>query len=808
VTHEFVGSRLHSLTRGVIIMPVVVAPYVARGALCRTVSMSTFHAALVANASALAMDVSLRARGGASFARLSDDATPCGDDDANADSYANATMDDDGMHRGFTLVATMSSVRGAMEVRVVREDVDGSFARDVALGSMPTTSDDGSMRDDGSFTFRIAVPSRTTTTTTTTTINSHGASPSALESSSSFVESIVFLETSGIEDAFARVTSMSIERDVDDERNGNTTTTTTTTTGIIDDEVMTFDANDTTSGADETSADAMTLAAEALAQALAAQQSAANANVPPISATIDGGDTFALLWVLLAALVGVVLCGVGFAYARVRQRAAMQRAAEARTKKSDADADARNAKTKKKNDDNDDVGVASRAETRVTTNAAPRAHANALGSYHYRGALPPLFAHMNSLSLSRRSSAERQARVERLDSLGIVAAALVDGTDDAMVNARGDDAVTLDVNRTVDSEENHRVALDIDSSRSFADDADALDADEGRDVDDTFGFACGQGERESKVAMTASEIANEIAELKNSLIADEGDDEDDVEDAFAMISSQEFDRYVQVFEKLGSGSSSSVFSATWHAQQVALKCFTDAADDASNVQKEIDIMRSINHPSIVKIYAACTSPLCLLLELVHGGSLHEVLHCSYAGRSVALAEKAAVKIARDIADAMAYLHELKPHKIIHRDLKPHNVLIEKDSFRAVLADFGVSRAVRTSLKTERIGAGTVNYMAPCLFTDGKATEKVDVYSFAMILYETCTGIIPWKGKHPMAVASLVTSGKRPALSSTFNVSDDIVALIKECWHGDPAARPTFRAITSRLDAHACISGRL
>ena len=469
-------------------MPVVVAPYVARGALCRTVSMSTFHAALVANASALAMDVALRARGGASFARLSDDATPCCDDDANADSYANATMNDDGMHRGFTLVATVSSVRGAMEVRVVREDVDGSFARDVALGSMPTTSDDGSMRDDGSFTFRIAVPSRTTTT-----INSHGASAPA--SASSFVESIVFLETSGIEDAFARVTSMSIERDVDDERDGNTTTTTTTTTttmpGIIDDEVMTFESNDTTSGADETSTDAMTLAAEALARALAAQQSAANANAPPISATIGGGDTFDFLWVLLAALVGVVLCGVGFAYARVRQRAAMQRVAEARTKKSDADADATNAKTKKKNDD-DDVGVASRAETRVNTNAAPRAHASALGSYHYRGALPPLFAHMNSLSLSRRSSAERQARVERLDSLGVVAAALVDRPDEAMVNARDDDAVTLDVNRTVDSEENHRVALDIDSSRSFADDADVLDADEGRDVDDTFGFACGK----------------------------------------------------------------------------------------------------------------------------------------------------------------------------------------------------------------------------------------------------------------------------------------------------------------------------
>jgi serine/threonine protein kinase len=289
--------------------------------------------------------------------------------------------------------------------------------------------------------------------------------------------------------------------------------------------------------------------------------------------------------------------------------------------------------------------------------------------------------------------------------------------------------------------------------------------------------------------MTAAAFAREIGQ---SL---------EVEDtSFTFVTSDEFERYVQVFEKLGSGGHSTVYSAKWNDRQVALKIMHDDCDRIT-LQSEIEIMRAVNHPSIVKIYGACSLPMCLMLQIVHGGSLHEVLHCSTIGEAP-LAEDKTLGIARDIASAMTYLHELSP-KIIHRDLKPQNILIEQDTLRAILSDFGVSRAVRTSLSPNSLGAGTVNYMAPELFEDGRADEKVDVYSFAMILCETLTGKQPWKGIQPVRIASRVLGDSeetsRPPLPS--NVSEFTTDLVRACWHRDPNLRPSFRQILTALDRH-------
>ena len=455
-------------------MPVaVVAPYIAsNGALCAGVTVSTFHAALVANASSRGVDVALRPSGGAAFARVSDDATAC-DASSNASSSVDgvdASVANGDMRDGFTFVATVTGVRGAMDVRVVREDVNATFARDASIGAMSNANATTTT------TIRVSVPSRRGMATTPVMTKTENAS------STTYVESIVFLETSGVEDAFARVTSMSIERDA-----------TTTSSGAIDDEMVTWETNETTTvrdgggggGGNNNASDAaaaMTLAAEALAAALANASGVANGigrasgaadDAPQISATIDGGDTFVMLWVLLAALACVIVCGALCAYLRRRQRAE-----ETRAKTSAAAADAAARSKRNENKSKQQTTESEHARGHREGDLGTRANAHALASHRYRGTgtLPPLFAHMNALSLSRQQSSGRQARVERLDSLGVAAAALVDRAD-APIEAHddGDGAVTLDVNRTVDSEENHRVALDIDSSRAFA--ADDVDVD-------------------------------------------------------------------------------------------------------------------------------------------------------------------------------------------------------------------------------------------------------------------------------------------------------------------------------------------
>ena len=119
--------------------------------------------------------------------------------------------------------------------------------------------------------------------------------------------------------------------------------------------------------------------------------------------------------------------------------------------------------------------------------------------------------------------------------------------------------------------------------------------------------------------MTAADLVKEVTDLvKEEKIGQA--------DKFAYISSDDFEKYVHIFEKLGSGGHSTVYSAKWRDRHVAAKIMHDLEDRAT-LQSEIEIMRSIDHPSIVKIYGACLSQNCLLMQIVHGGSLHELLHC-------------------------------------------------------------------------------------------------------------------------------------------------------------------------------------
>lgn len=469
--------------------------------------------------------------------------------------------------------------------------------------------------------------------------------------------------------------------------------------------------------------------------------------------TIPESASFALLWSLLGAF-GAILIAVA-CYVYVRRRRNLGEKVES-TKTGEIGA-----------------GTTSTLEDLNTTispiKSTMRRRATPTKSRHVTGEAP-IFAH---------STAFARGAVSRVDSLG----AALRREDSLAENGKH---VTLHVNRTQDSEEFHQHALEI-NERSDAYDTATSDCEY-------------EYQEEQHVELTAGDFANEIMRASSYPIERKASECRD--DTFRFISNDELDRYVQVIERLGAGGHSSVYMAKWGERQVALKMLHD--ENASSMQSEIEIMRAIDHPNIVKIFGACQSPACLILQIVHGGSLYEVLHCSPNRRGVGLAEDKALPIARDIASAMTYCHELTP-KIIHRDLKPQNVLIEQETLRAYLADFGVSRQVSTRLNTNSYGAGTVNYMAPELFGDERADEKVDVYSFAMILYETLTGKQPWVGLNAVRIASILlenaTETSRPALppSAELNLRASTLELIQKCWRFDPRSRPSFREILTELE---------
>jgi serine/threonine protein kinase len=138
--------------------------------------------------------------------------------------------------------------------------------------------------------------------------------------------------------------------------------------------------------------------------------------------------------------------------------------------------------------------------------------------------------------------------------------------------------------------------------------------------------------------------------------------------------------------------------------------------------------------------------------------------------------------------------------IIHRDLKPANILIDPISHCPKIADFGLSREenINISMTYE---TGTPLYMAPEMFVGERYSNKVDIFSFGILLYEIVTGQKPLQGcgDGQFQLLSKILHGDREKIPDT--VEPFTAGLIRRCWDGNPHRRPAFVEIFYELQAN-------
>ena len=351
--------------------------------------------------------------------------------------------------------------------------------------------------------------------------------------------------------------------------------------------------------------------------------------------------------------------------------------------------------------------------------------------------------------------------------------------------------------------------------------------------------------RKSPYTASESEVDESEVDRDRDDAADAADASDDAEDG------------------LPSSADGKKLSCPWTSTRVAVKTLRAARlgtrpsrGALRAFKREVAVLSRLRHPCVVRLLGACLTPpdLCIVEELVEGGSLHAYLHGPGARRGDAgppsedaVKEKlpsvsSALDVCFDVARAMAYL---AARGVTHRDLKSQNVLLvfpDRFSFRetnlkrrrlrAKVADFGIAKSRTldaaaaanenaflatngtTGVITGGGAAGTPAWMAPELFRDAPVADQAsDAYSFGVVLWECLTGKTPWgwlrdpiqivfavavEGKRLPLPPRVFRDARRAEAEDGFRFSasaeETTRALLERCWAEDPRDRPGFEEI--------------
>lgn len=192
--------------------------------------------------------------------------------------------------------------------------------------------------------------------------------------------------------------------------------------------------------------------------------------------------------------------------------------------------------------------------------------------------------------------------------------------------------------------------------------------------------------------------------------------------------------------KLGEGGSGDVYKGiVKNGNIVAVKRLALTTSKAkAEFESEVRLISNVHHRNLIRLLG-CSSKgpeLLLVYEYMANGSLDRFL---YGGQRGTLNWKQRFDIIFGTARGLAYLHEQFHVRIIHRDIKPGNILLD-DDLQPKIADFGLVRLLpedQSHLNTKF--AGTLGYTAPEYAIQGQLSEKVDTYSFGVVLLEIVSG---------------------------------------------------------------------
>mmetsp|Transcript_999 Transcript_999/g.2133 ORF Transcript_999/g.2133 Transcript_999/m.2133 type:complete len:420 (-) Transcript_999:382-1641(-) len=297
------------------------------------------------------------------------------------------------------------------------------------------------------------------------------------------------------------------------------------------------------------------------------------------------------------------------------------------------------------------------------------------------------------------------------------------------------------------------------------------------------------------------ELTVSVDAKKISFFAESDADFKSWTDAIRKATSRSISDFYKMGKVLGEGGFAQVMEG-WDrdsAERFAIKVIKKREYNPYEMEfvlREMNIMKSINHPNIVRTYDIFDNDhtLHIVMEYMGGGELFDIIAAE--GH---LSERRASSVASGLIEGVSYLHE---HGIVHRDIKPENILCGSRDWplRVKISDFGLAKFIdENEIQEERkrgVSAliGTPSYVAPEVIQMEEYGPPVDMWACGVILYIMISGKMPFFGRDEHQCLTRIASGQYAFPNREWkNVSEECKSLIRSLLQVDPQKRLTAKA---------------